>query len=100
MSDEEYALACSDAVAAGLDFGKYVRKLLNDARPAMRRAQQREEKQELERFVALVSAEQKRIRAHVPDVDPHDLALILSTMLRPVAQRRFFLRARGHMNAF
>ena len=100
MSDEEYSSACSDAAAAGLDFGKYVRKLLSDARPAEQRRKQREDRRELERFVALVSTEQKRIQVRVPDVDPHDLSLILSTMLRPVARRRFFLRSRGEMNAF
>lgn len=100
MNDEEYSSACADAAAAGLDFGKYVRKLLADARPAAQQRQRQEAKREIEHFVALVAAQQKRIQARVPDVDPHDLSLILSNLLRPVARRRFFLRSRGDKHAF
>src|SRR5437764_292962 len=86
MSEEEYRLACADADAAGLDFGKYVRKLLRDRRPRGKRGA----RLELERFVAGVAEEQARLQPLLPDVDPHDLNLILSCMRRPIERRRFF----------
>ncbi len=89
MTDEEYRQACADAEAAGLDFGKYVRKALRDLH-------ERAAREELARFVERVAREQARIQPLVPEVDPHDLNLILSRMLRPPEQRRYFHRRIGH----
>jgi len=88
MSDEEYRQACDDAAAAGLDFGKYVRKALRDLH-------ERSAREELERFVERVAKEQARIQPLVPDVDPHDLNLILARLLRAPEQRRYFHRRLG-----
>jgi hypothetical protein len=93
MSDEEYRQACADAEAAGLDFGKYVRKALRDLH-------ERRAREDLARFVEHVAEVQARIQPLVPNVDPHDLNLILSNIGRPVAQRRFFLRRRGDHYVF
>jgi hypothetical protein len=88
MNDEEYREACADAAAVGLDFGKYVRKALRDLH-------ERRQRDELARFVERVAQEQTRIQPLVPDVDPHDLNLILSRMLRSPEQRRYFHRRVG-----
>lgn len=91
MSDAEYRRACADAKAAGLDFGKYVRKLLEDQRRGKKKG-----REALARFVERVATEQARIQPLVPGVDPHDLNLILSRMLRPLEERRYFHRRVGN----
>jgi len=92
MSDAEYRQACADAKAAGLDFGKYVRKLVSDRHRPPEKTSRRDE---LARFVERVSKLQARIQPLVPEVDPHDLNLILSRMLTPLEKRRYFHRRVG-----
>jgi hypothetical protein len=100
MSDEEYRRACADAESAGLDFGKYVRKLLADNHPGQERRRKDQARRELARFVERVREEQERLQPLVPEVAAHDLELILASMLRPIARRRFFLRRAGDGYAF
>jgi len=47
-----------------------------------------------------VQREQARLQPLLPDVDPHDLNLILSCMLRPVKNRRVFLFQQGGRYVF
>ncbi len=48
-------------------------------------------------FARDVLAMQERLRPRLPGVSENDLGVILSCVLRPIEQRRFFLRAvRGH----
>ncbi len=90
MTDAEYESARSAAAAAGLDFGKYVRQLLVDNAPEKRAAA----------FEQKVRAEYERVRPKLPDMDPHDLHLIISTTLRPPRERRFFIRPKGRGYVF
>ena len=53
-------------------------------------------KRELERLVRRVAKEQARLQPFLPDIDPHDLNLILSRMLRPLKDRRYFHRRDGN----
>lgn len=53
-------------------------------------------KRELQRLVKRVAKEQARLQPLLPEVDPHDLNLILSRMLRPPIERRYFIRRVGH----
>src|SRR5262249_14922640 len=92
---KEYRLACADAKAAGLDFGKYVRRLIADQRSAGSARPTPLSRQELVRFVEQVAEEQARLQPLLPNVDAHDLNLILSNMMRPLERRRYFLRERG-----
>ena len=47
---------------------------------------------DLSRLVERVAKEQARLQPLLPDIDPHDLRLILSCMLRPLKDRRYFIR--------
>jgi hypothetical protein len=50
--------------------------------------------------VRRVQREQKRLEPLLPEVDPHDLNLILMSMLRPIKSKRFFLHKRGDHYVF
>jgi hypothetical protein len=52
-------------------------------------------KRDLERLVKRVTEEQARLQPLVPQISAHDLNLILSRMLRPPKERRYFHRRRG-----
>jgi hypothetical protein len=85
MSDAEYEAARRDAHACGLDFGKYVRQLLENNRV-------QDQPADLERRV---KAQFERLRKLVPEIDPHDLHLILLSLAHPPSERRFFIRPHG-----
>ena len=89
MSDGEYRAACADAKSAGLGFGEHVRALLKQ--PAARKYVGFDVAQ----FVRRVQEAQRRLEPLLPDIDPHDLNLILERMLRPIGSRLFFIRKQG-----
>jgi len=49
-------------------------------------------RRDLNRLAKKVAKEQARLQPLLPHIDPHDLHLILASMLRPIEQRRFFIR--------
>jgi hypothetical protein len=53
-------------------------------------------KRDLERLVRRVAKEQARLQPLLPDIDPHDLNLILTYMLTPLKERRYFHRRDGN----
>lgn len=54
-------------------------------------------RRELNRLAKRVAKERARLHPLLPWIELHDLDLILSRMLRPVEQRRYFIRRQGSM---
>jgi hypothetical protein len=53
-------------------------------------------KRDLERLVRRVAKEQARLEPLLPDIDPHDLNMILFRMFLPLKERRYFHRRDGN----
>jgi hypothetical protein len=48
---------------------------------------------EIQQWIAEINAWQKRLEARFPDIDPHDLRMILRSLLQPPSvPRRWLLR--------
>lgn len=52
-------------------------------------------RRELKTLMKTIDREMKRLRPLLPEIDPHDMHLILLQKMRPVGSRRFFIRAHG-----
>lgn len=65
--------------------------------PKPRSKPRKPSRRDLNRLVAEIAKEQARLQPLLPNMDPHDLNLILSRMFRPVEQRRYFIRLREGM---
>lgn len=57
-------------------------------------------RRDLDRLVRRVAREQARLQPLLPEIDPHDLNLILMARMRPVQSRRFFIHRRGSSYVF
>jgi len=63
----------------------------------LRPKQRKPSRRDLNRLVEQIAKEQARLQPLLPEIDPHDLNLILSRLARPVEQRRYFIRLREGM---
>lgn len=98
---KSHGSASAAAKVAGVSLRTFLRRAreckVEVSKPGRPRVKILSSSDRMNQLAAAVAAEQARLQPLLPDVDPHDMNLILASMMRPFEQRRFLLRRSGDM---
>lgn len=98
---KSHGSASAAARAAGVSLRTFLRRThecgAKVPKPGRPRAKILSSKDRMNQLAAAVALQQARFQPLLPDIDPHDMHLILCSMMRPIEERRFLLRRDGDM---